>query len=65
MKQNTQDNLPKHPYLEYENTSLWDVVNKSLSELEQNQDIKLFTPREYVIGYICKQINESLKKDPF
>jgi hypothetical protein len=52
--------------MDYENTPLWNVVNKSVSELEQNQDIKLSTPREYVIGYICKQIKESLiYKDGF
>ncbi len=65
MKQNTDNNLRKHPYMDYENTPLWKVVNKSLAEFEENQDIKLFTPREYVIGYVCKQIKESLKNDPF
>lgn len=64
MTQNTNDHSPEHPYTDYENTSLWKVVDKSIFELEENQDIKLSTPREYVIGYICKQINESLKNDP-
>jgi hypothetical protein len=65
MTQNSEDNSTKHPYTDYENTSLWKVVDKSVSELEENQDIKLSTPREYVIGYICKQINECLENDRF
>jgi len=65
MKQNVDDIAQKYPYTEYENTPLWITVDKSLSDLEQNQDIKLSTPKEYVIGYICKSITESIKNDRF
>ena len=41
MTQNTEDNSLRHLYSDYENTSLWKVVDKSVSELEENQDIKL------------------------
>ncbi len=56
---NYNQQLPKHPYIEYENTPIWSVINKIISEFEENQDIQLLTPREYVIGYICKQIESS------
>jgi hypothetical protein len=63
MTQNIEDIPQHHPYAEYENTQLWIVIDKSLSVLEYNQDIKLTTARKYVIGYICKQISDSLKTD--
>ncbi len=53
---NDKKKLSKHPYTDYEDTPLWNAIDKILSELEQNQDLKLLTPREYVVGYICKQI---------
>ena len=56
---NYNQELHKHPYIEYENTPMWNLINKTISELEENQDIKLSTPKEYVIGYICKQIESS------
>lgn len=56
---NDKKHLPKHSYTDYENTPLWNAIDKTLSELEQNQDLKLLTPREYVVGYICKQIRNS------
>ena len=56
---NYSQQLPKHPYIEYENTPIWIVIDKAIYELEENQDVKLSTAREYVIGYICKQIKSS------
>ena len=45
-----------HPYSKFENTKLWKTVNKAIDDLVENQDIKLTTPKEYVIGYLCKTI---------
>jgi hypothetical protein len=46
----------KHPYEEYETSKLWKIVKSSIEELVENNDIELFTPIEYVVGYICKNI---------
>jgi hypothetical protein len=61
MKQNKENNPNDYPYANFENTPLWMAISNSLAELEQNQDIKITTRKEYVIGYICKQIREGLK----
>jgi|SRR5215203_3703788 len=61
MKQNKENNPDDHPYENFENTPLWTTVNNSLAELEQNQDIKITTRKELVIGYICKQHRDRLK----
>ena len=49
----------KHPYEEYETSKLWVIVKSSIEELVENNDIELFTPIEYVIGYICKNISST------
>jgi len=59
-------NNSKHPYVEFENTQLWHVIEKAISDLEANQDLRLTTLREYIVGYICKQLNdERLLRDTF
>ena len=49
----------KHPYEEYETTKLWEIVKSSIEELVENNDIELFTPTEYIVGYICKNISST------
>ncbi len=49
----------KHLIKEFENIKLWKVVEKTISELENNKDLKLITRKEHIVGYICKQIIES------
>lgn len=48
-----------HPYEALEGTSLWKRVGRAISDLMENQDIQLMTPREYVIGYICKRVKDA------
>ncbi|MEM7382779.1 MAG: hypothetical protein AAF400_00375 [Bacteroidota bacterium] len=48
----------KHPYLEYEESSLWRAVQHALNELIENQDLVLQTREEYVIGYICQIVEQ-------
>lgn len=50
--------MANHPYEKFENTKLWRVIEQSISDLEDNQDLKLSTVREYVIGFICKKLDE-------
>lgn len=49
----------KHPYEEYETSKLWGLVKSSIEELVENNDVELFTPIEYVVGYICKNISST------
>jgi len=46
-----------HPYKEFENTEQWIIIKKVIEELIENNDIELYTPIEYVVGYICKKTN--------
>ena len=50
-----------HPYKEYEQTYLWELIDKAMDDLVKNQDIELTTRKEYVIGYLCKIIKSDLK----
>ena len=45
-----------HPYVEFEKTPLWKTLEKAISDLQENQDVKLTTAQQYVIGYLCKQL---------
>jgi hypothetical protein len=49
----------EHPYKKLENTELWKAVEKAITNLESNQDLKFTTRREYIVGYICKQLEEN------
>lgn len=48
----------KHPYELYENSSNWKIIKEALEELILNNDVELMTPKEYVIGYLCKALKE-------
>lgn len=48
----------EHPYKEYENTELWDLISKGIDELSENKDIQELTRREYIVGYLCKLIKQ-------
>jgi len=47
-----------HPYVDLEKTLLWNTVNAAITDLRKNQDVKLTTTRQHVVGYICKQLFE-------
>ena len=51
----------KHPYKEYKQTHLWELLEKTIDDLVTNQDIELTTRKEYVVGYLCKIIKSDLK----
>lgn len=51
----------QHPYKQYEQTELWELINQAIEDLIENQDLELTTRKEYVIGYICKSIDPKLK----
>ncbi len=50
-----------HPYKEYEKTQLWKLIDKAIDDLIKNQDIELTTRKEYVVGYLCKNLKSKLE----
>tara|TARA_R110002050_G_scaffold44262_1_gene105506 strand:+ start:5675 stop:5845 length:171 start_codon:yes stop_codon:yes gene_type:complete len=47
-----------YPYKELEKLKAWKIVNDSIKDLEDNQDIILQTQESYVVGYILKNLYE-------
>ena len=47
---------PRHPYTAYEGTRLWRATRKALADLEDNRDLTVRTGHEYVVGYVCRQL---------
>jgi hypothetical protein len=52
------DGMQKHPYTKYEKTKAWESIKKSIQDLEKNQDISLTEWHEYIVGYICQQLDK-------
>ena len=51
--------IMQQPYKKYEQDKTWGIVNNLINDLLDNNDIKLQTPIEYVVGYICKGLLDS------
>ena len=47
-----------HPYKQFENSALWEVINNGINELSNNNNIEEATRREYIVGYLCELISE-------
>ena len=47
---------PQTPYDDLKGTPLWQAVEKSIIYLATNGDLLEQTPREYIVGYICRQV---------
>ena len=45
-----------HPYVRFENTPLWVLIDAELSALEENGDLELTTARRYVVGSLCQRL---------
>jgi len=48
----------KHPYVKYEDTKAWKSIKQSIKDLEENQDLSLTEWHEYIVGYICQQLEK-------
>jgi hypothetical protein len=48
-----------HPYIEFEKTGLWRALNKGIGDLVKNHDLKEATPRDYIVGCLCKVLTKS------
>jgi hypothetical protein len=47
-----------HLYEQYENTDLWNALKDALTQLKDNADIEVATDEKYVIGFLCKSLEE-------
>lgn len=45
------------PYHLYKGTKVWEIVEKAIQDLIGNRDIAETTRRDYIVGYICKQLD--------
>ena len=48
--------MDSFPYEEFRDCRLWKVIEKSLDDLKENQDIDITTEQDYVVGYLCKKV---------
>ena len=55
-KTRTKDLKTKTPYVQYQDTEEWAIIEHLLTELENNQDIELKTASEYVVGYLVEKL---------
>jgi hypothetical protein len=46
------------PYELYRGTKVWLNVEKAIHDLVENRDIVETTSRDYIVGYICKQMQQ-------
>ncbi len=49
-------------YQEYKISDEWRIIEKAINELIDNQDIEVITLKDYVIGYISKQLIDNKGK---
>jgi len=45
-----------HPYVEFEGTPLWTVVEAAINDLLLNSDLVESTARAYIVGDLCRKI---------
>jgi hypothetical protein len=55
---------PQHPYASLEGTAVWRAVERAIDDLVKNQDLTEQTPRHYIVGYICRQVDNVVSKRP-
>lgn len=46
----------KHPYISFEGSEQWRLIDKAIEELVENGDIEERTNRAYIVGYLCKTL---------
>ena len=57
LKTKIKDKVMNHPYKQFEKTEQWKIIEQVIKELIENGDLELYTPIEYVIGTICKELS--------
>lgn len=44
--------------MRYEGSPAWESLKKALVDLDRNQDIDLTEWHQYIVGYLCKQLEQ-------
>jgi hypothetical protein len=44
------------PYAQYRDTPLWKALAGTVAELQATGELRVETAAEYVIGYICREL---------
>lgn len=50
--------MSKTLYEPYKHNKIWKIIEQTIRDLENNQDIELKTSSDYVVGLIVKRILE-------
>jgi hypothetical protein len=61
-KEQEQSTVRRHPYKHFEGKSIWKVLERGIGRLVDNGDLVERTRREYIVGYLCKQVAESARR---
>lgn len=46
-----------HPYTEYLDTRIWRAIASALSDLQASGEVRVETAPEYVIGFLCRELD--------
>ncbi len=60
----SHDSTYSHPYVGFEGTPAWSAIDKALQELAGNRDLIETTKHEYIVGFLCKSLAESVDEAP-
>jgi hypothetical protein len=60
----TQSEPSNSPYEMYRETQVWKIVDKAINDLVVNNDLAEKTRRDYIVGYLCKNLQEILIAEP-
>jgi len=48
--------VAEHPYAKYMSSPLWRIVSGGIRDLVKNGDLRELSPRDYIVGYLCKML---------
>lgn len=51
--------MKEHPYIKYEKSKFWPIIEKALNELVENHDLEEKTARSYIVGYLVKHLEKN------
>ena len=51
--------MVKHPYMQYEALRVWSVLDRAIDELVENKDLQETTARRYIVGFLCKALDDA------
>jgi hypothetical protein len=55
---NEREKAHSHPYTNYESQELWRKLDEAIQALVTNGDLVEQTDHNYIVGYLCKVLNE-------